>query len=164
MVIFRSFIHCHFEFCSVVWHFCGKTSTRRMEKIQERVLRFVYGDYDTIYHVLLHKAKLLTLELGRKRSIANLTYKILHDQAPSYLKDLINCNRNSKLYLPSYKSTKHGINSFSYRAPRIWNSLSETTRNAPPPPSQFPDSHKGMKWGYQETGVFVARGNIRKRL
>ena len=123
MAIFRSFILCHFEFCSVVWHFCGKTSIRRMEKIQERALRFVYGDYDTTYHDLLHNARLPTLELGRERSIAILTYKILHDQAPNYLKDLINCNRNSKIYLPSYKSTKHGINSFSYRAPRIWNSL-----------------------------------------
>ena len=129
MAISRSFILCHFEFCSVVWHFCGKTSIRRMEKIQERALRFVYGDYDTTYHDLLHK--LPTLELGRERSIAILTYKIIHDQAPNYLKDLINCNRNSKLYLPSYKSTKHGINSFSYRAPRIWNSLPVTTKNAP---------------------------------
>ena len=31
------------------------------------------------YHDLLHK--LPTLELGRERSIAILTYKILHDQA-----------------------------------------------------------------------------------
>ena len=67
-------------------------------KIQERALGFVYGDYDTTYHDLLHKAKLPTFELGRERSIAILTYKILHDQAPNYLKDLINCNRNSKLY------------------------------------------------------------------
>ena len=114
MAIFRRFIFCHFEFCSVVWHFCGKTSIRRIEKIQERALRFVYGDYDTTYHDLLHKAKLPALELGRERSIATLTYKILHDQAPRYLKNLINCNRNSKLYLPSYKSTKHGF-FFSYR-------------------------------------------------
>ena len=100
MAIFRSFILCHFEFCSVVWHFCGKTSIRRMEKIQERALRFVYGDYDTTCHDLLHKAKLPALELGRERSITILTYKILHDKAPNYLKDLINCNRNAKLYLP----------------------------------------------------------------
>ena len=33
MAIFRSFILCHFQFCPVVWHFCGKTSIRRMEKI-----------------------------------------------------------------------------------------------------------------------------------
>ena len=129
MAIFRTFILCHFEFCSVAWHFCGKTSIRRMGKKQERTLRFVYGDYDTTYHDLLHKAKLPTMELGKKRSIDILTYKILHDQAPNYLKDLINCTRNSNLYLPSYKSTKHGINYFSYRAPRTWNSLPETTRN-----------------------------------
>ena len=30
--IFRSLILCHFEFCSVVWHFCGKTSIRRKKK------------------------------------------------------------------------------------------------------------------------------------
>ena len=41
MAIFRNFIICHFEFCSVVWHFCGKTSIWRMEKMQERALRFV---------------------------------------------------------------------------------------------------------------------------
>ena len=32
MAIFRSFILCHFEFCSVVWHFCEKPSIQRMEK------------------------------------------------------------------------------------------------------------------------------------
>ena len=126
MAIFRSFILCQFEFCSVVWHFCRKTSIRRMEKIQERALRFVYRDYDTTYHDLLHKAILPTLKLVRERTIAILTYKILHDQAPNYLKDLINCNRNSKLYLPSYKNTKHGINSFTYRAPRICNSRNDS--------------------------------------
>ena len=133
MAIFRSFILCHFEFCSVVWHFCGKTSIRRMEKYRRE--SYTLCTEITTYHDLLHKAKLPTLELGRERSIAILTYKILHDQAPNYLKDLINCNRNSKLYLPSYKSTKHGINYFSNRAPRIWNSLPETTRNAPSLPS-----------------------------
>ena len=103
-------------------------------KIFERTNGWFFSCGEPLYHDLLHKAKLPTLELGRERSIAILTYKILHDQEPSYLKDLINCNRNSKLYLP-YKSTKHGINSFSYQAPRIWNSLPETTRNAPSLPS-----------------------------
>ena len=47
MAILVGFILCHFEFCLVVWHFCGKTSIRRMEKIQQRALHFVYGDFDT---------------------------------------------------------------------------------------------------------------------
>ena len=39
------FILCHFQFCSTVWHFCGVGNTKKMEKIQERGLRFVHGDY-----------------------------------------------------------------------------------------------------------------------
>ena len=31
MAIFRSFIICHFQFCSVVWHFCGLGSMTKME-------------------------------------------------------------------------------------------------------------------------------------
>ena len=41
MAIFRSFILCHFEFCSVVWHFCGKTSIRRMANTGESPMRCV---------------------------------------------------------------------------------------------------------------------------
>ena len=73
-----------------------------MEKIQERARHSVYSDYDTTYHDLLRKAELPTLELGRERSIAIFTYKILHDQAPSYLKDLINCDRINQNYTYHY--------------------------------------------------------------
>ena len=53
MAIFRAFILCHFQFCSVVWHFCGLGSMTKMEKIQERALRFVHGDYTSDYNGLL---------------------------------------------------------------------------------------------------------------
>ena len=132
MRIFRCFILCHFQFCCAVWHFCGKGSTQKMEKIQERALRFVYGDYTTSYPGLLCKARLPSLELGRERDIAILTYKIINKLAPAYLNELLtpHPNLNSKLLLPSFKSSKHGLNSFTYKAPRIWNNLSEEMRTA----------------------------------
>ena len=85
-----------------------------------------------------------TLELGRGGGTLQFS---LHDLASNYLKDLINCrpNRNSNLYLTSYKITKHDINSSPYRAQRIWNSLLETTRNAPFLPS-FITPIKGWNW------------------
>ena len=51
----------------------------KKRQIQERALHFVYIDYDTTFHDLLHKAKLPILELGRERNIAILSYKILHN-------------------------------------------------------------------------------------
>ena len=129
MAIFRCFILCHFQFCSIVWHFCGVRNTKRMGKIQERGLRFVYG-YTSGYDSLLCKSKMPSLKLGRERNIAIQTYKIINNLAPTYLKELITPIQNSKFHLPLFKSTRHGLNSFAYMAPRIWNTLPECTRNA----------------------------------
>ena len=122
MAISRAFILCHFQFCSVVWHFCGLGSMTKMEKIQERALRFVHGDYTSDYNGLLSISKLPSLKLGGERSIATLTYKIMHN--------LITPTRDSKLLLHSFKSTRHGLNSFMYKTPRIWNTLPIQTRTA----------------------------------
>ena len=128
MAIFGAFILCHFQFCSVFCHFCGLGSM--MENIQGRALRFVHGDYTSDYNGLLSISKLSSLKLGRGRSIATLTYKIMHNFAPSYLKDLITPTGNLKLLLPSFRSTRHGLNSFMYKAPRIWNTLPIQTEAA----------------------------------
>ena len=34
MAIFRCFILCHFQFCSIVWHFCGVGNTKKMGKFR----------------------------------------------------------------------------------------------------------------------------------
>ena len=34
MAIFRCFILCHFQFCSIVWHFCGVGNTKRWIKFR----------------------------------------------------------------------------------------------------------------------------------
>ena len=130
MAIFRCFILCHFQFCSIVWHFFGVGNTKKMGKIQERGLRFVYGDYTSDYDSLLCKSKMPSLKLWRERNIAIQTYKIKNNLAPTNLKELITPIQNSKFHLPLFISTKHGLNSFAYMAPRIWNTLPECRRNA----------------------------------
>ena len=102
----------------------------KMKKIQEKALIFVHGDYTSDYNGLLSISELPSLKLGSERSIATLTYKIMHNLAPSYLKDLITPTINSKLLLPFFKSKRHGLNSFMYKAPRIWNTLHIQTRTA----------------------------------
>ena len=121
MAIFRCFILCHFQLCSIVWHFCGVGNTKKMGEIQERGLRFVYGNYTSDYNSLLCKSQMPSLKLGRERNIAIQTDKIENNLAPTYLKELITPIQNSKFHLPLFKSTWHGLNSFAYIAPRIWN-------------------------------------------
>ena len=64
-------------------------NTKKIEKIQERALRFIYEDYENTYENLLKKSKLPSLKIRRLRTIAIETFKIIHKQSPSYLHDLI---------------------------------------------------------------------------
>ena len=38
ILIYKSFIKSNFNYCPLVWHFCSKSSTAKMEKLQYRAL------------------------------------------------------------------------------------------------------------------------------
>jgi len=108
-----------------------------MEKIQERALKFVYDDYTSDYAQLLDKSKLPSLHIRRIRSLALETYKIINKEGPSYLHDLIHLKNNHYSFrynntvdIPQVRTSRYGINSFSYSAAKIWNGLPNNIRNA----------------------------------
>ena len=53
LTIFHTFIFSNFNFCSLAWHFCTEKNSKKLEKVQERELRFVYEDYNSSYEELL---------------------------------------------------------------------------------------------------------------
>ena len=42
-IIYRTYILSNFNYCPLVWHFCGTTNKNKMEKIQKRALKFVFS-------------------------------------------------------------------------------------------------------------------------
>ena len=64
--VYESFILSNFKFGLIVIHQCSIRSTRKMEKIQQRALRFLTGDSDSSYDQLLTKTGMssLTLTIG----------------------------------------------------------------------------------------------------
>ena len=136
LTIFHTFIMSNFNFCPLSWHFCSVSNTKKIEKIQERALRFVYEDYSISYEDLLSKAKLPSLHVRRIRSMAIEIFKILNNIAPPVLSDLVQ-KRNSKynfrysniLQIPQINTTRYGHNSFRYAAPVLWNSLPDDFRS-----------------------------------
>ena len=72
-----------------MWHFCSKSSTAKMEKLQYRALRLVFSDFNSSYEELLERANMHTLHVNRIRHIAIETFKILHKMSPIYLHDLV---------------------------------------------------------------------------
>ena len=69
--------------------FLWKKNTKKIEKIQERALRFIYRDYDSSYESLLMKSQLPSLKVRRLRAIALEALKILNNLSPVYLNDLL---------------------------------------------------------------------------
>ena len=69
-----------------------------------------------------------------------LTYKTLTGEAPGYLSELVYqpyslCSVRSlvtpnDLYLPKYNLEFMGLTAFKVAAPRLWNELPETVKNA----------------------------------
>ena len=136
LTIFHTFILSNFNFCPLSWHFCFVSNTKKIEKIQERALRFVYFDYVTSYENLLIKAKIPSLHVRRTRTMAIETFKIINNLAPIVLSDLLKKKENrynfryiNLLQIPHVNTTRYGKNSFRYAAPALWNSLPEKFRN-----------------------------------
>jgi len=129
MQIFRCFILAHFNFCSLVWHFCGLVQTSKMERIQYRALKYVYSDFESSYQELLDRAKLPTLELSRKRAVLIEVFKALHKLSPSFMWDLFkikttpyDLRHGEQLHIEQSK-TKSGQQTLSKFGASLWNKL-----------------------------------------
>ena len=56
--LYRSFILPNFYYCNQVWHHCRKRNTVKIEKVNERALRYVYNDKHASYQHLLERIRL----------------------------------------------------------------------------------------------------------
>ena len=137
LTIYNSFIASNFNYCPIVWHFCSVASTNKMEKIQERALRFIYNDFQSSTEALLSLSDTSPLHIKRMKLMACEAYKIINELSPTYIRDLINVKvsqynfRNEhQASLPQVNSTRYGLKSFRYEAARIWNSLPNNIRTA----------------------------------
>ena len=70
MTIYHSFIMSNLSYWPLIWHFCSERNTNKIEKLQERALRFIYDDNTSSYDTLLEQSKLPSLKIRRMRTMA----------------------------------------------------------------------------------------------
>ena len=129
--LYSTYITCHFNFCPLVWHFCGQSNTDKLERIQYRALRFVYDDYESDYNCLLAKAKMPNLELARQRAMCTQVFKCIHNHAPQYMsnllqlqdKDVHNTRSAMALIQQHYGSVRYGQKTLKCYATHLWHKL-----------------------------------------
>ena len=135
LIIFKSFIKSTFNYCPIIWHFCSKSNTDKLEKLQYRALRIVYSDYTSSYNTLLSKAEVTTLHLSRQRAIAIQAFKCIHNLTPEYIRNLVKVKQSNYtlryeniLEIPNVRTTTYGKNTFRFGAAQVWNSLPNELR------------------------------------
>ena len=137
LLIFKSLIQSNFNYCPLVWHFCSKANTEKLEKLKYRALIIVFNDYISSYESLLSKVNLPTLHMNRLRCIATETYKCINNMSPEYLRDLVEVKQTKYSFryanavkIPTVRTVTYGQRSFRFESARVWNSLPNELRTA----------------------------------
>ncbi len=76
-----------FNYCPLVWHFC-KSPKKKIEKAQERALRFLLNDKTSSDAVLIKKSNSTTIHVRRIKAIACDVFKSLYDIYPRFVKEI----------------------------------------------------------------------------
>ena len=134
--LYHSFVLPYFNYCSQVWHHCGTRNARKLEKANERALRYVYKDKHKSYNELLEIAGQVTLKNRRIQDILITVNNCLMNRAPESIKKLISLRKSkydlrgdNVLSIPKVNTTKKGLKSWRYFAPRQWNNLDNSIRS-----------------------------------
>ena len=128
--VYMSFMSSTFQYCPVVWMFCGKVNGNKLEKLHERALRFIYKDNTSGYDELLLRSKILSLGLQRLRYLAIEVFKCIRGMNPPYLNEMFtikdqpyNFRDQMMVALPKFKTQTYGYRSFRYYGGKVWNAL-----------------------------------------
>ena len=97
-----------------------------MEKIQERVLRFLYNDYKSDYSMLIKISESVTIGAKRVRYLCVEIYKTLNNLNPDHIKDIFQVQQSAycfrrphKIPVPRVNQTKFGTRSIRCAGARI---------------------------------------------
>ena len=128
--IYQSFITAKFTYCPAAWIFCGKQNSNKLERLQERALRFVFKDSKSSYDELLRRGNFLSLAALRLKFLAIEVYKSVNGLNPQYLNELFclkdtnyNFRDSLKLKQDRFDTMKSGYKSFKYYGSKLWNAI-----------------------------------------
>ena len=132
-ILINSFEYSNFNYDPFIWHFTTRKGINKIEKVQERSLKFILNDYDKTYFQLLDISKKPSMEVKRLRILITEIFKTLHDSNPVFMKDIFHYCQNKShkkhnLHVHSRNTSRYGNNSLRVLGAHIWNSLPENIK------------------------------------
>ena len=88
-ILMKTFFESLFNYCPLIWMFCGRTLNKKINTLHERALRIAYNDYTSSFDALLDKDSSATIHQRNLRCLAIEMFKINNKLSPPFLCDLI---------------------------------------------------------------------------
>ena len=124
------FISSNLSYCLLAWHYCSASSTKELQKIQERVLRFINNDHTSTLSAFLEYSNTQPLHVRRLKQMACEDIKIVNNMSPDYINDLVKIKKSNYYFREERKTDVYRVNttrfelrSFRSEPAGIWNSL-----------------------------------------
>ena len=86
----------NFNYCALVWHLTWSKSTRKIEKIQERALRYLNDDFANSYEKLLKISNMSTMTVYKLRALCIEISKTLINMNPPYMGTIFKKRENRR--------------------------------------------------------------------
>ena len=139
-ILVQSFVYSNFNYCPLVWHFSSAKSLQKVERIQERALRFLFNDNNSTYEELLTKSGKNYMHVSRLRALCIEIYKTMKQLNPVFMQNIfsfkssVNLSRSQRnpydLLHHRPNQTNFGTNSLRALGPKIWNGLPNEMKSA----------------------------------
>ena len=88
-ILTESFVYSNFNYCPLIWHFCNKKSSQKVENLQQkRALQFLQNDYTSSYDDLLENSNKSTMKIQRLRTLCLEIVKTLDQLNPCFMSNI----------------------------------------------------------------------------
>ena len=129
-LLYNSFILTNFNYCPLIWMFCGKTTNDKVNSVHKQALRALLHDYTSSFEELLHRNEEVTVHEKNLQKLMLEVYRCMTSGKPSFLLEFFNkkvlpysLRVNNLLQLPNTRTKKYRNESLSFRGSIIWNQL-----------------------------------------
>ena len=85
LCLYNSFIMSHFHYCSSIWHHCLKSDSKKLDRLHERALRYLYSDESSQTSTLFYRPGYSLVD-RRIQNLFIIVLKTINNYPPEYLR------------------------------------------------------------------------------
>ena len=87
-MLLRACIESQFSYCLLIWMFHSRTLNNKVNRLHEKALRIVYGDYKSKFDELLEKDSSFSVHRKIIQTLATEIFKFLNGLSPQIMNEV----------------------------------------------------------------------------